>query len=442
MTLPTSGPLSISQCVAEFTSASSNMNSLEQVILGRAAGQTVSMSEFYGKSAVIGPPTTQQGIKLVGTGYIGKSAQGRSVALSADGNTLAIGAPYDNSFLGAVWIFTRSNGVWTQQGNKLVGSGSVSGSNTYQGCSVSLNSTGDILAVGGYGDNSYVGAVWIFTRSNGVWTQQGNKLVGSGYVGTMAYQGCSVSLNSTGDILAVGGDADNANIGATWIFTNSGGVWTQQGNKLVGSGYVGAPSQGYAVSLSGNGTTLVVGAPADNSNVGATWIFTNSGGVWTQQGNKLVGSGYNALGANVYQGCSVSIDSTGSIIAFGAYEDDGNVGAAWIFTNSGGVWTQQGNKLVGSGYVGTTPYQGISISLSGNGTTLAVGGFGDNAFVGATWLFTNSGGVWTQQGNKLIGSGYVISAQGAGVALDNQADTLAVGGYQDSSEIGAVWIFI
>jgi hypothetical protein len=78
---------------------------------------------------------TQQGPKLVGSGG-GNSAQGDSVALSADGNTAIVGGPDDNGSIGAAWVFTRSGGVWTQQGPKLVGTGAVGG---FQGLSVALS---------------------------------------------------------------------------------------------------------------------------------------------------------------------------------------------------------------------------------------------------------------------------------------------------------------
>src|SRR5450756_1174256 len=68
---------------------------------------------------------SQQGPKLVGTGAVGNAIQGYSVSLSADGNTAVVGALGDNFGAGAVWVWTRSAGVWTQQGNKLVGSGAV-----------------------------------------------------------------------------------------------------------------------------------------------------------------------------------------------------------------------------------------------------------------------------------------------------------------------------
>src|SRR2546421_310461 len=83
-------------------------------------------------------------------------------------------------------------------------------------------------------------------------TQDGPKLVGSGAVGS-AQQGHSVALSADGNTAIVGGNADNGNAGAAWVFTRSGGVWSQQGAKLVGTGAVGAANQGISVALSGDG---------------------------------------------------------------------------------------------------------------------------------------------------------------------------------------------
>lgn len=120
---------------------------------------------------------------------------------------------------------------FSQQGPKLVGTGAVGG-NPQQGYSVSLSADGNTAIVGAYGDNGYAGAAWVWTRGGGVWTQQGTKLVGSGAVGN-AFQGDSVCLSADGNTAIVGGPQDGGG-GAAWVWTRSGGVWTQQGTKLVG----------------------------------------------------------------------------------------------------------------------------------------------------------------------------------------------------------------
>ena len=333
---------------------------------------------------------TQQGSRLVGTGAVGTANQGASVSLSSNGNTAVVGGYGDNSVAGAVWVYTRTGGVWTQQGNKLVGTGAISGG-IGQGHSVSLSADGNTAVVGGAYDNYNVGAVWVFTRSGGVWTQQGSKLVGTGAVGG-AQQGYSVSLSADGNTAVLGGYEDNTFAGAVWVFTRSGGVWTQQGSKLVGTGAVGGAQQGYSVSLSADGNTAVLGGYEDNTFAGAVWVFTRSGGVWTQQGGKLVGTGATPVGMAL-QGGSVSLSADGNTAVVGGWADNSQAGAVWAWTRSGGVWTQQGSKLVGTGAVNgdNGVRQGASVSLSADGNTTLVGGPVDNSGAGAAWVWTRSG---------------------------------------------------
>ena len=72
-------------------------------------------------------------------------------------------------------------------------------------------------------------------------------------------------------------------------------TFTQQGPKLVGTDAVGGAGQGASVALSGDGNTAILGGPGDNGGVGAAWVFTRSGGVWSQQGTKLVGPGFYVM---------------------------------------------------------------------------------------------------------------------------------------------------
>jgi hypothetical protein len=404
------------------------------------SGANVTVPDFV--ATAVPALFSQQGQKLVGSGAVGNAQQGWSVSLSADGNTAIVGGLGDNGSVGdgvgAAWVWTRSGGVWTQQGPKLVGSGAAG--NAGQGYSVSLSADGNTAIVGGEGDNGSVGAAWVWTRSGGVWTQQGTKLVGSGAAGS-AYQGNSVAISADGNTAIVGGLGDNGYAGAAWVWTRSGGVWTQQGSKLVGSDAVGSQAeQGYSVSLSADGNTAIVGGISDNYPAGAAWVWTRSGGVWTQQGSKLVGSG---VVVNGQQGWSVSLSADGNTAIVGG-PSAGATGAAWVWTRSGGVWTQQGTKLAGSGAMGD-PNQGYSVSLSANGNTAIVGGPYDNnnnGGPGAAWVWMRSGGVWTQQGSKLVGSGAVGGAlQGYSMSLSGDGNTAIVGGPNDSSKAGAAWVF-
>ena len=248
-------------------------------------------------------------------------------------------------------------------------------------------------------------AAWVFTRSHGVWVQQGNKLVGatSEYGGGLWSQGASVALSADGSTAIVGGPSDNRTVGAAWVFTRTDGVWTQQGNKLVGTGAYRAgelallSGQGMAVALSADGNTAIVGGWGAE----VAWVFTrNASGVWTQEG-KLVGDG--AVG-RAHRGMSVALSADGNTAIVGGWSDNSKTGAAWVFSRSGGVWRQQGRKLVGTGAVGSAN-QGWSVALSADGNTAIVGGPGDNLWdpsvpfglggAGAAWVFTRNGSGWT-----------------------------------------------
>jgi hypothetical protein len=381
-------------------------------------------------------PSGQQGAKLVGSGNIGVAQQGFSVALSADGKTAIVGAVMDDNKKGAVWIYNRTGTTWIQHGDKLVGTGSLGES--FQGQSVALSADGNTAIVGGMGDNNYQGAVWVFTRTGSNWTQQGNKLVGTGNVGA-ANQGSSVALSADGNTAIVGGRNDNYGIGATWVLTRSGTVWSQQGNKLVGLGNIGSSFQGDKVAVSADGNTAIVGGLNDSAFKGAVWIFTRSGTTWSQQGNKLVGT--ESIGSTIYQGESVALSADGNTAIVGGTGDNSYKGAAWVWTRSGTIWNQQGNKLVGTGNVGAA-LQGYSVSLSADGNTAIVGGVNDNANQGAVWVFTRTGSNWTQQGNKLVGTGGTQAIQGSSVALSANGNTAIIGGRNDNENQGAAWVFV
>jgi len=382
---------------------------------------------------------TQQGTKLVATDAVWAAHQGESVAISADGNTAIVGGPGDNG-VGAAWVFTRSGGVWSQQGSKLVATDAV-GNDVQQGVSVAISADGNTAIVGGWQDNSLTGAAWVYTRSRGLWSQQGSKLVGIDAVGA-AEQGRSVAISADGNTAIVGGWFDNSSAGAAWVFGRSGGVWSQQWNKLVATDAVGTyVYQGYSVAISADGTTAVVGGSGDNSSAGAAWVYGHSGPVWSRRA-KLVGAGAS-VGAG--QGWSVALSADGNTAILGGPNDNAPyyTGAAWVFTRStSAVWSQQGSKLVATDAVANA-WQGQSVALSADGNTAIVGGDNDNSGTGAAWLYTRSGGVWSRQGSKLVGTGAVGAAeQGFSVAISADASTVIVGGPHDNSSYGAAWVFV
>jgi FG-GAP-like repeat/FG-GAP repeat len=378
----------------------------------------------------------QQGPKLVGSGTTGYTEQAYAVALSADGNTAIVGGPQDDD-KGAIWFYTRTGSIWTQQGPKLVAADASVGASF--GGAVALSADGNTALIGGPFDNN--GAVWIFVRSNGAWTQQGPKLVGSSSAG--AELGWSVALSADGNTAIVGGPADNGFVGAMWTFARSAGVWSQQGSKVTGPppapGSLG-PEFARSIALSGDGNTALVGEVY----VDEARVFTRSGTTWSPQGAPLTpsdGSPGTSSGLSRF-GYDVALSTDGSTAAIGGYDDGTAIGAAWIFTRDGTTWSQQGPKLVGTGSSGPFTYQGNSVSLSSDGSTLVEGGKLDGGGVGATWVFTRSGNAWSQTGSKLVGTGVVgPAAQGESVSLSGDGMTAIVGGWYDTAGVGAAWIF-
>jgi hypothetical protein len=411
-----------------------------------AGGSTSSSGSF----TIVGNtlPNTQQGNKLIGTGAVNAAAQGVSVAMSADGNTVISGGNQDSSSLGAAWVFARNNGVWSQQGNKLVGSGAgvFIGNIAQIGTSVAMSADGNTAAIGGPGyggvsSNQDTGAVWVFTRNNGIWTQQGEKLIGSPVAGSVgSAQGGSIAISADGNTIVSSGAQDNAFTGAIWTFKRSSGVWAQSGNKLV----IASTS----IALSADGNTLLVG---NSSALGSATVFVWAGSSWTQQGSPLIGTG--TTNNNTHQGSSVAIGADGSTaIIFGG--NDYPEGAAWVFVRSSGTWSQQGNKLVGTGGItGGSSSSAGAVSISADGNTAIVTKQNDNSSVGAAWIFTRNNGVWSQQGSKLIGSGYTNNgifppSEGKSVSLSADGNNFIMGGFNDdyttinaSDGIGASWIF-
>ena len=321
----------------------------------------------------------------------------------------------------------------------LIGTGSIG--TARQGWSVSISKDESTAIVGGDTDNDNVGAAWIFVRNGDTWSQQA-KLIGTGYTGTNnIFQGESTGLSSDGNTAVVGGPYDNVAVGAIWIFVRIGTIWTQQAGPLIGTGYIGVDNiyQGWASAISADGNTVVSGGLGHNSDLGAVWVFVRNGTSWSQQGGPLVGTG-GTTGA--YQGWSVDISSDGNNIVSGGPTDNTggtNVGAVWVFVRNGAVWSQQAGPLIGTLPTGGSQ-QGLSVSIYED--TIAVGGPNNFYNRGNVWVFVRNGTTWTQEVALINGSGQETGdTQQQGFSVSLSKDKLVFGGPGYNSNIGAIWIF-
>jgi hypothetical protein len=375
---------------------------------------------------------TIQGSAL--TSGVASGSFGNSVSLSSDGNTMAIGSPYESSNAGAVRIYTRTVGqtTWNLQTTTALTSG-VSGG--IFGNSVSLSSNGNTLAVGAKYESSNTGAVRVYTRSGTTWTLQTTQTgVGSGSI-----FGASVSISSDGNTLAVGAQQETSpagaiQAGAVRVYTRSVTTWSLQTTTALTSGLTGSNFAG-SVSLSSDGNTLAVGAFNESNAAGAVRVYTRSGTTWSLQTTTALTTGV----AGSFFGGSVSISSDGNTLAVGARQESNHAGAVRVYTRSGTTWTLQTTTALTAGINNTNFSE--SVSLSSDGNTLAVGAPYESSSAGAVRVYTRAGTTWSLQTTTQLTSGVASGQFGNSVYLSSDGNTLAVGSNVESSSAGAVRVY-
>jgi hypothetical protein len=383
-----------------------------------------------------------QTARLLGTpGACGLSGcrAGYAVAVSGDGNTALVGAYGDNISSGSASVFIRVGTSWVRQGPALVPTGGT-GTNQYFGCAVALSADGNTALIGAYGDASSLGAAYVFTRSAGVWTQQGSKLVPVGIVGALGYFGFSVALSADGNTALIGADGDNGYAGAAYVFARDGGVWSMSGGKLTDIDGIGVVRHfGSSIAISGDGTTVAVGAYADNNFIGAVYFFLRTGNTWTRQGGKFVAT----IGVSIpqYFGSSVALSYDGNTALVGAYGDNNFTGAAYNYNRFGPYWLEQ-QKFLPVGAAGAGRY-GTSVAITADGNTAIIGAEADNSYFGAAYICTRPlplGG-WGQYVPKIVASGGTgAGSLGHSVAISASGNAALVGAFTDNAALGSAII--
>ncbi len=349
---------------------------------------------------------------------------GYRVSLSSDGLTLAAGA-YQNddngTNAGCVKVFHNDNGTWTQIGGNIYGEAAQDQS----GRAIGLSADGTTVAIGAMynsGSGTNAGHVRVYKNIGGTWTQIGNDIDGDE---PNDFSGYSVSLNSDGSIVAIGSVNANSGAGEVKVFQNNSGTWTQIGSDIIGE----APGDfsGYSVSLNADGTIVAIGAYKNSGNgtyAGHVRVYQNNGGTWTQIGNDIDGEA-----AGDYSGSAISLNADGSIVAIGAYANDGNgtdAGHVRVFHNNAGSWEQMGDDIDGEA---AGDFFGRSVSLDAAGTKIAIGADNNNSNgnrAGQTKIYEYTGGVWTQVGNSINGEA-ANDLSGTSVSLNSDGTVVAIG---------------
>ncbi len=396
---------------------------------------------------------------------------GQSVALSADGQTLAVGAPGSdslNSSSGTVHVFTHDGATWRQQARLQAPAPQPNDGFGYR---LALSSAGDTLAVGAPHDSqtaNYGGAVYLYTGQGGAWNLQ-TRLTGLNTGGGDAFGG-SVALSAQGDVLAVGADQeagsgtgvnppddDNSpQSGAAYVFARQGNAWSQQAYLKAATNHV-ADQFGRRITLSADGHTLAVGTPSPDpmggsATGGSVHVYAHDGVAWGLQAflpapNPLLPSGFGEALALSADGQVLAVGSPyDSSAATGVDGDPGNTGAtfsgaAYVFARDNAGWNQR--AYIKASNTGANDRFGSTLALSSDGQALAVGAIGessdargingdqgnDNApDTGAAYLFTHSATGWRQQAylKPSNTAEYSVYQFGAALALSGDGLALAV----------------
>ncbi|MBK7827081.1 hypothetical protein [Nannocystis sp.] len=422
---------------------------------------------------------------------------GSTVALSADGQTLAVGAytedsaatgidgdQSDNSAAnaGAAYVFVKVGGAWSQQAYiKASNTGTLDRfGGDFWSNNIALSADGNTLVVTAYAEDSGAtgvggdqgsdaatesGAVYVFNRVNTAWSQQA--YIKASNTGAKDYFGWSATLSADGDTLAIGatgedsgatgingdqGDNSVAGAGAVYLFVRANGAWSQQAYikpSSTGKGY----NFGGSVALSGDGNTLAVGAVGQSG----VYVFVRANNVWSQQAHVKAS---NAESGDVF-GQSVALSTDGNTLAVGAcYEDsaatgvDGDQannnamdsGAAYVFVRANNVWSQQ--AYVKASNTGANDWFGWALRLSADGNMLAVGAYnedsaaagvgGDQAnnaatSAGAVYVFVRANDIWSQRAYVKASNPATNDKYGTALALSGDGRLLVAGAPSEAS---------
>jgi hypothetical protein len=217
--------------------------------------------------------------KLRPTDEVATAEFGWSLALSPDGTTALVGGPYETGpdggeNTGSAWAFTRSGSAWAQQGPKFAIYANGPEIGPYKlGWSVALSSDGNTALVGAPYEGLNTGAAWVFTRSAGVWAVQGRALMGTEVPEGTGF-GWSLALSADGNTAFFGVPGFRPDGGAL-VFKRTGSTWAQQGSKVAGNEaeYFGRGGMGESVAFSGDATEAFISASGDNRSTGAAFAF-------------------------------------------------------------------------------------------------------------------------------------------------------------------------
>ena len=370
------------------------------------------------------------------------------VAMSADGTTAVFGAPGDSapsgSKAGAVYVFRRADDGW-QETTKLT---ALDRDGTDQfGRGVGVSGDGTSVVVGAPEDESpngnRAGSAYAFRRTNGEWREETKLAAADG--DARDFFGESVTVSGDGTTAVVGAFSDedpNGDLGGSaYVFRRTNGEWREETKLAATDGLQGNFSG--SLDISRDGTTMIAGAPIAE----ATYVFRRRNTEW-QADAKLTASDGEFRDKF---GSSVTLSDDGTTAIVGVSDDnepngeDG--GSAYVFRRTDGEWREE--TKIAAGDPNTFVFFGESVAVSGDGTTAVVGANGDDDpngdRAGSAYVFRRADAGWRETRKLIAPDGDSRDLFGSSVSLSSDGTTAIVGAYDDEDphgdEAGSAYVF-
>ena len=413
---------------AKYPAGSIPSSAITGGVLDLTSSQTITGTKTFSTQINIGTNAITQlatlAVSQLGANLVGPGSGVNSTAINAAGTIVAVSSSGYSNYRGAVRVYQWSGTAWTQLGSDILSTTD----GTQMGISVSLNSTGLILAAGG------LNRVRIYQYANSAWSQLGTDIINAG--------GNPVSISSDGTTVALGNQGayinGGENTGRTIIFKYINSTWTQLGQDLIGE--AAGDRSGCSVALSADGTIVVIGANYNYYLTGHARIYKYANSTWTQLGQDIDGeNGYDM------SGWSVDISDDGTVVAIGAPRNTTGAttynGHARVYKYANSTWTKLGQDIDGRAIWSES---GSTVSLSADGYTLAIGaalatGLGGETNRGYAVVFKYNGTTWSMVGSYIEGQA-AGNQFGLSLALSSDGTILSVGS-PNNSGTGSVQVY-
>jgi hypothetical protein len=368
--------------------------------------------------------------KLTAPNAVSEENFGYDVAMSGDGSTLLIGAKDRNGGRGSALVYVLTDGTWTLQQEI---SDPESQNVDEFGFSVDLSKDGNTAVIGSLAANQ----VYIYSRIGSDWTL--SKTLTENTLPSDRY-GSTVSLSPTGDILLVGAQGEQNGQGAVYTYRRVGTEWVSEGRLVLpGNPYPFYSGFGAAVVTSAN--TALISAITFNRN-DVVFVYQYNGSAWVQQ-QMLQGEPDTTSDINDYFGWSLALDESGTTALISEWGGDDvytDNGAVYVYVNSGGTWSIE-QKLIPSNPSLNNRF-GWAIDLTPDGSSVLISAAGQSSGRGAAYLYTQSGNLWSQQHEFLASDGNAPDIFGMSVALGDDAKTALIGARGDALVAGSAYVFV